>query len=80
MADYMSVLNDARQLSEADRLLLIDSLWETVPANANLPLHEAWGPELERRVAAIEAGTAKTVPWETIRTEALARISHGQRN
>jgi putative addiction module component (TIGR02574 family) len=40
-------------------------------------LSEAWAPELERRVAALEAGTAKTVPWETIRAEALERIGHG---
>jgi putative addiction module component (TIGR02574 family) len=69
MADYASVLNDARQLSAAEQL----------PEDAELPLHEAWVPELERRVAAIEAGTAQTVPWETIRTEALARIHHGKR-
>ncbi len=80
MADYLSVLNDVRQLSEAERLQLIDALWEMIPADADLPLHEAWGPELERRVAAVEAGTAKTVPWETIRAEALARINHGKRN
>lgn len=79
MADYSSVLNDARQLSEAEQLQLIAALWEMVPEDAELPLHEAWGPELERRVAAIEAGTAQTVPWETIRTEALARIQHGKR-
>lgn len=40
-------------------------------------LSEAWAPELERRVAALELGIAKTVPWETIRAEALARIGHG---
>jgi putative addiction module component (TIGR02574 family) len=64
-------LNDARQLSEEDHLLLIDSLWETVPANANLPLNEAWASELERRVAAIQAGKVETVPWEAIRAEAV---------
>jgi putative addiction module component (TIGR02574 family) len=77
MIDFNSVLNDARQLSEAERLRLIDALWELVPAESNLPLHEAWAPELERRVAAFEAGAAKTVPWETIRAEALVRIGHG---
>jgi len=80
MPEYLSVLNEARQLSEADRLLLIDALWETVSGDANLPLHEAWAPELERRVAEIEAGTAKTVAWETVRDEALARIGHGPRH
>ena len=40
MADYSSVLNDARQLSEAEQLQLIAALWEMVPVDAELPLHE----------------------------------------
>jgi len=52
-------------------------LWDTVPATVALPLHEEWGPEIERRVAAVQAGSAQTVPWTTIRDEAMARIGHG---
>ena len=77
MADFDSVLDDARQLSPEDRLKLIDALWGSVPADLDVPLHPDWAPELERRVAAIEAGTATTIPWTTIREEALARIGHG---
>jgi putative addiction module component (TIGR02574 family) len=77
MADFNSVLDDARQLSPEDRVKLIDALWESVPADLDVPLHPDWAPELERRVAAIEAGTAGTIPWTTIREEALARIGHG---
>ena len=59
IANYLSVLKDAQELSEAERLLLIETLWETVPEHSALPLHEAWGPEIERRVAALDAETAK---------------------
>jgi putative addiction module component (TIGR02574 family) len=78
MLDFNSVLDGARQLSADDQLRLIDALWDMVPAEATLPLHEDWAAELERRVAAIRAGAAKTVPWTTIRDEALARIGHGK--
>ena len=78
MADFHSVLSEARQLSAEDRLRLIDALWDSVPPEVDLPLHEDWAPELERRVSALEAGTATTVPWPTIRDEALARIGHGK--
>ncbi len=78
MPDFTSVLHDARRLSEAERLQLIDALWDTLPPDSDLPLDEAWEPELARRVEEIEAGTAKTVPWETIRAEALARINHDE--
>ena len=77
MRDFNSVLDDARQLSPEERLKLIDALWQSVPADLDVPLHPDWAPELERRVAAIEAGTATAIPWKTIREEALARIGHG---
>jgi len=80
MLDFNSVLDGARQLSADDQLRLMDALWDMVPAEAALPLHEDWAPELERRVAALRAGSAKTVPWTTIRDEALARIGHGKSN
>lgn len=78
MSDFHSVLSDAMQLSQGDRLRLIDALWAALPADADLPLHPDWESELERRVAAIKAGTAQTIPWEKVRAEALARIGHGQ--
>ena len=77
MVDFNSVLSEAQQLSAEDQLRLIDALWDLVPPDADIPLHEDWAAELERRVAEIEAGDAATVPWTTIRKEALARIGHG---
>ena len=77
MVDYNSVLNEAQQLSAEDQLRLIDTLWKLVPPDADIPLHEDWAAELERRVADIESGAAATVPWTTVRKEALARIGHG---
>jgi putative addiction module component (TIGR02574 family) len=77
MVDFNSVFDDACRLPPEDRLRLIDALWESVPADLDLPLHPDWALELERRVAAIEAGTASAIPWTTIREEALARIGHG---
>lgn len=78
MADFHSVLSEARQLSAEEQLRLIDALWDLVPPEADLPLHEDWAGELERRVAALEAGESTTVPWATIRDEALARLGHGR--
>jgi len=77
MNDYQTILGAAQQLGQEDRLRLIDALWNTVPEDAELPLHPDWGPELDRRAAALEAGAMKTIPWSTVRDEALARIGHG---
>ena len=78
MLDFNSVVNGARQVSTDEQLRLIDALRDMAPAEATLPLHGDWATELERRVAAIRAGSAKTVSWTTIRNEALARIGHGK--
>jgi len=78
MNDFQSVLGAAQQLPTQERLRLIDALWASVPSDADLPLHEDWAPELERRVAAIENGAVSSVSWPQVREEALARIGHGK--
>jgi putative addiction module component (TIGR02574 family) len=78
MTDFSSILSAAQQLPEQDRLRLIDALWETVPPETEAHFSEEWAREIERRVAELDSGTAKTVPWAQIREEALARIGHGQ--
>jgi putative addiction module component (TIGR02574 family) len=80
MNDFNSVLSAAQQLPEKDRLRLIDALWESVPPDTEAPFSKEWAHEVERRVAELDAGTAKTVPWSRIRDEALARIGHGKNN
>ena len=80
MSDFSSVLSAAQQLPEKDRLRLIDALWESVPPDSEAPFSDEWAREIERRVAELDAGTAKTIPWSQIRDEALARIGHGKIN
>ncbi len=80
MVDFDSVLDQARQLAPEDQAKLIDALWDSVPSNVDVPLHPEWAVELERRMAAIRAGTTKPVPWHQVRDEALARIGHGTVN
>ena len=80
MSDFNYVLSAAQGLPEKDRLRLIDALWESVPPDSEAPFSDEWAGEIERRVAELDAGTAKTVPWSQIRDEALARIGHGKNN
>jgi putative addiction module component (TIGR02574 family) len=77
MVSFNSVLEHARKLSTQDQVRLIDALWDTVPADADIPLHPDWEAELERRVRELKSGSETTVAWSQIRTEALARIGHG---
>lgn len=36
-------------------------------------IEEAWLREIDRRTAALDAGIAETVPWETVRARLRAR-------
>ena len=73
MPDLQAVLADATQLPLADRMQLIDALWDTVPEDALPPLSEEWLAEIRRRSAEFDAGHAVTVPWEQVRADALRR-------
>lgn len=77
MTSFDTVLDAAQNLPTDDRLRLIEALWNSVPPDVDVPLHADWEQELEKRVAEIESGAAPSVPWSTIRDEALARIGHG---
>jgi putative addiction module component (TIGR02574 family) len=74
MSDLNSLLTDASQLPLADRLELIEALWDTVPEDALPPLSDAWKAEIHRRSAAFEAGTAETIPWSAVRADAMQRL------
>jgi len=80
MSDFDSVLSAAQQLADEDRLRLIDALWESIPPDRNAPFSDDWAHEIERRVAELDAGTARTIPWPQIRDAALARVGHGKAN
>jgi putative addiction module component (TIGR02574 family) len=63
------VLQSALALTDEERAelaaLLIESLEATVEMDADVA--EEWRAELARRIAAIEDGTVKTIPWEDVR-------------
>lgn len=72
---FMDVLRDATELSEQDRAALAGFLIESLEAEPDPDVEAAWAAEIERRVQEIEAGTAKTVPWEEVRQRLLDRLN-----
>jgi putative addiction module component (TIGR02574 family) len=73
MPDFQSVFSDASQLPVAQRVELIEALWDTVPDEALPPLSAEWLSEIERRSAEFDAGTVTAIPWEQIKADALRR-------
>ncbi len=77
MTEYQAVLTAATQLPVADQLRLIDELTSRLPDDQT-PLSEEWLEELDRRVAEIENGTARLVPWEEVRERMYQRARKGR--
>lgn len=63
----------ASTLSEKERATLAGLLIESLESETDPDVEEAWRKEIERRVAELDSGAAKTVPWETLRAELLRR-------
>lgn len=80
MSTITALLANAAQLPVADRLELIDAIWATLPDEALLPLSDEWMDEIRKRSAELAAGTAKTVSWEVVRSEAMARLRKSPEN
>jgi putative addiction module component (TIGR02574 family) len=62
-----SVLADALRLDEDARAELAAELIASLDGPADLDAESAWDAEIERRIAAIEAGTISLEPWEQVR-------------
>ena len=74
MSTHVSELfAQASELSEKERATLAGLLIESLESEIDPDVEEAWRVEIERRVAELDSGTAKTVPWETIRATLLRR-------
>jgi putative addiction module component (TIGR02574 family) len=62
-----SVLADALRLDDEARAELAAELLASLEGPADLEAELAWDAEIERRIAAIEAGTMPLEPWEQVR-------------
>jgi putative addiction module component (TIGR02574 family) len=63
------------QLPRDVRLALVQEIWDTIAAEANvMPLSEVQRRELERRVADDDANPDDVTPWEQVEAEILARL------
>ena len=73
-ANPSELLQRALQLPVDDRLALATEILESVEGPEDPKWTAAWAAELDRRVKELDAGTAKAIPWEQIRSETLGRL------
>ena len=69
-----SLTPNFRTLSIAERIQLVEDIWDSIATDAeSMALTIAQREELRRRVAAHEADPSSAVPWDTVRAELFQR-------
>ena len=74
----LELLQKALALPEADRAALAGSLLESLDQVVDADAEVAWQNEVSRRIADLDSGKAKTVPWEELRSRLAARLANGK--
>ena len=80
MGDRMDkILRQALNLPEDQRAEMAGALLESIEPTAEADVEQAWREEVARRIAALDAGEAETVPWERVREELYAKLRGSSR-
>jgi putative addiction module component (TIGR02574 family) len=76
---YEEVLQIAHSLPEDQRILLANSLWDSVVFGVGeedgSAVASAWDQEIELRLNEIDSGAVKLIPGDQVRAEMIARLS-----
>lgn len=71
------LVSNARNLPLAERIELIDLLWESIAEQGyEPPLTPEQAEELDRRLEAHRRDPGDTVSWESIKEDLLSRYPH----
>jgi putative addiction module component (TIGR02574 family) len=74
----LELLQKALSLSDEERAALAGSLLESLDVTVDEGVEKAWDQEIARRIADLDSGRAKTVPWEEIRARISQRPTQGR--
>ena len=72
--EVSKLLERALTLSVEEQEALADSLISNLGGKVDEGVQAAWEEEITRRIAELDSGQAKTVPWEEMRKRNLAKL------
>jgi putative addiction module component (TIGR02574 family) len=67
------LFEEAMRLDPEERATLMRLLIETLDAESEEGVEDAWRVEIERRMAELDSGAVEAVPWEEIRARLYRR-------
>ena len=68
------LLKQALELKEEERAELASLLIESLDEPAEEGVEAAWALEIERRMADLDSGSSKTLPWDEVRKKHHGRL------
>lgn len=71
--DAAEILKDTHALPTEAQAALAGSLVESLDTNVDEDAEAAWATELNRRVAELDGGAVKAIPWAEVRRRLTAR-------
>ena len=63
MIDFDRTLSELTALPVADRLRVVESLWDSIPVETPLPISPEQREDIRRRIAAYERAPDNTLTW-----------------
>lgn len=70
-AEAQRILEQALGLPENERATLAAELLESLDSVVDADAESAWAEEVTRRVAALDSGSIRTIPWSELRRSML---------
>lgn len=68
-ANSQAILDGALRLPEADRVLLVNRLLDSLPPGVKDPADEALAAELDRRLADFHQDQTSAIPWNELKRQ-----------
>jgi putative addiction module component (TIGR02574 family) len=73
-SEVSKLLEQALSLSVEEQEALADSLISNLGGKVDEGVQAAWDAEIAKRIAELDSGRAKTVPWAEVRKRNLAKL------
>jgi putative addiction module component (TIGR02574 family) len=77
-AEVSKLLEKALLLSGEEQEALADSLISSLGGKVDENVQAAWAAELEKRLAELDSGKTKTIPWSEVKKRNLAKLTRGR--
>ncbi len=72
--EVAKLLQQALSLSIEEQEALADSLISNLGGKVDEGVLAAWDQEIKKRIADLDSGRAKTIPWSEVRQRNLAKL------